>query len=176
MGVWIDASTTNRGFAYARIDVPGPVDLWAVSLHLLTTSAAARATEAQQLVDYISMTVPAGDYLVVGGDLNTDLTTEPALVDLSSVVDTQPPWPADQNGNTNTSINRNHPHDWLFASPNAAAVETPLVIGSSSYPDGLVFDSRVYTPLTEVAPVLITDSGTSGMQHMPVVKDFAIPN
>jgi len=36
-----------------------------------------------------------------------------------------------------------------------------------------VFDSRVYTPLSDVAPVLSTDSAATNMQHMAVVRDFA---
>ena len=27
-GVWVDSSTTDRAFAYARVDVPGAIDLW----------------------------------------------------------------------------------------------------------------------------------------------------
>jgi hypothetical protein len=46
-------------------------------------------------------------------------------------------------------------------------------VGNSIYGSGLVFDSRVYTPLSEVAPVLVTDSAEAGMQHMPVVRDFS---
>lgn len=38
-GSWTDPSVSNRGFAWARIDLPGPRDLWAVSIHLLTASA-----------------------------------------------------------------------------------------------------------------------------------------
>jgi hypothetical protein len=50
----------------------------------------------------------------------------------------------------------------------------PTVIGSSSFPNGLVFDSRVYTPLTDVAPIQKADSSALNMQHMPVVRDFAL--
>ena len=39
-GSWDDTLSPNRDFAWARIDVPGPHDLWAVSLHLLTSSTA----------------------------------------------------------------------------------------------------------------------------------------
>lgn len=49
-------------------------------------------------------------------------------------------------------------------------------IGSNSHTNGLVFDSRVYTPLSAVSPVLSTDSGASNMQHMAIVKDFLVPN
>jgi endonuclease/exonuclease/phosphatase family metal-dependent hydrolase len=173
-GVWSDASTPDRAFVYARIDVPGPIDLWAVSVHLLTTGATERATEATQLLGYIQGQVPPGDYLVIGGDFNTDTMSEQALATLSAVVVTAAPYPADQSGNTDSSINRNHPHDWVLASLGLGAHEEPVVIGGETFPAGLVFDSRVFTPLSDVPPVVATDSGATGMQHMPVVRDFAL--
>ena len=175
-GAWADASVGNRSFAYAKIDVPGPVDLWAISVHLLTTGAAQRNTEATQLLGLIQMNVPARDYVLVGGDFNTDVTNEPALVTLGAAVDISPPWPADQAGNENTSTNRNHPHDWLLAGPGLHAHATPLVVGAGSFKGGLVFDSRVYTPLSDVPPVVMSDSAAAGMQHMPVVREFLLPN
>jgi endonuclease/exonuclease/phosphatase family metal-dependent hydrolase len=171
-GVWTDASTTDRAFVYAQIDLPGPTDLWIVSVHLLTTSAAARSTETMQLLGYIDANVPADDFLVVGGDFNTDSIGEQALANLSTDVDVDPPLPDDQNGNTNTSINRNHPHDWLLVRGSAEAHEIAVTSSTTTYAAGLVFDSRVFTPLAEVAPVMATDSAATGMQHMPVVKDF----
>jgi hypothetical protein len=48
-GVWVDASVSDRAFVYARIDIPGAIDLWAVSVHLLTTGETQRGTEATQL-------------------------------------------------------------------------------------------------------------------------------
>ncbi|HEY1697239.1 MAG TPA: endonuclease/exonuclease/phosphatase family protein [Polyangiaceae bacterium] len=173
-GVWADASTPDRAFVYARIDVPGSVDLWAVSVHLLTTGATERATEATALLGYVQSNVPPGDYLVIGGDFNTDTVDEQALATLSAVVVTAPPYPADQSGNTDSSINRNHPHDWVLAGPSLQARGEPVVIGSQSFAAGLVFDSRVYTPLADVAPVMLGDSGATGMQHMAVVRDFGM--
>ena len=67
---------TNRDFAWARIDMPGPKDLWVVSVHLLTSSSGVRNTEATNLVNFIKANVPAGDYLAIGGDFNTDSRTE----------------------------------------------------------------------------------------------------
>ncbi len=173
-GTWVDPNTTDRGFAWAYIDLPGATELFAVSLHLLTTGATQRDAEAQAVVSYVQANAPAGAFLAIGGDFNTDATTEPALVDLASVVVVSPPFPVDQEGNSNTSTNRNRPHDWLLASPSLDAQKVTVWVGSSLYPNGLVFDSRVYTPLAEVAPVLATDSASPGMQHMPVVRDFTI--
>jgi endonuclease/exonuclease/phosphatase family metal-dependent hydrolase len=172
-GSWVDASVIDRGFAWALIDLPGPTDLFAVSLHLLTTGATQRDTEAQQLIAYIQQNQPAGTFLVIGGDLNTDATTEAAITDLSALVVTTPPYPVDQNSNAFTSTNRNRPHDWVLVDPTLQAHMVDTWQGNSLYVPGLVFDSRVYTPLSEVAPVLVTDSAAPGMQHMPVVRDFA---
>ena len=49
-GEWDDTQVSNRDFAWARIDIPGPKDLWVVSVHLLTTSSSVRNTEANNLV------------------------------------------------------------------------------------------------------------------------------
>ena len=42
-GEWDDTSVSNRDFAWARIDIPGPRDLWVVSVHLLTASGVVAA-------------------------------------------------------------------------------------------------------------------------------------
>ncbi len=166
---------SNRDFAWARIDIPGPHDLWAVSVHLLTTSASNRATEATQLVGYLNANVPAGDYVSVGGDYNTSSRTEACITTFSKLMTTTAPWPADQSGNTDTSENRNAPHDWLIVSPGLNAFQVPTVQGTVTLPNGLVFDSRVFTPLSSAAPVLVGDSDPAdGMQHEAVVKDYVI--
>jgi endonuclease/exonuclease/phosphatase family metal-dependent hydrolase len=174
-GTWTDASVANRGFTYAQIDIPGDHDLWAVSVHLLTTSASNRATEAAQLVGYLQANVPAGDYMTVGGDWNTGSRTEAAVTTFSKLMVTAAPWPADQSGNTDTSENRNDPHDWLVVSPALNAFQVPTVQGTVTVPNGLVFDSRVFTPLSSAVPVLVGDSDPAdGMQHEAVVKDYII--
>ncbi len=174
-GEWQDDSVPDRDFAWARIDVPGPVDLWAVSVHWKTASSSTRAVQAQALVGYVQAQVPTGDYLVIGGDLNTDTTTETSVGTLSSVVVTTGPRPVDQNDNDDTNANRNKPYDWVLPSSSFASHQIPVVLGASTYPAGLVFDTRIYTPLSEAAPAQLGDSGVSGMQHMAVVKDFALP-
>jgi endonuclease/exonuclease/phosphatase family metal-dependent hydrolase len=171
-GSWSDNSVSNRGFAWARINLPGPKDLWAISVHLLTTSSVDRATEATQLASLIQSHVPVGDYVVVGGDFNTGTRTEACVTALAQVVSTVAPYPVDNAGNDNTSEARTKPHDWVLASTNFRALQTPVVIGAQSFANGLVVDSRVYTPLVDLAPVMAGDSGVSGMQHMPVVQDF----
>ncbi|NMO19317.1 endonuclease [Pyxidicoccus fallax] len=174
-GEWDDPYVSNRDFAWARIDVPGPKDLWVVSVHLLTTSSGTRNSEASNLVNRIKASIPAGDYLAIGGDLNTGSRTESCFSTLAQVVSTASPYPADRNGNTNTNAGRNEPYDHVLVDADLRQYQTAVVIGSSSYANGLVVDTRVHSPLSEISPALSGDSGASGMQHMGVIKDFLIP-
>lgn len=172
-GSWADAeqSQPNRGFAWAQIDIPGTNDLYVVSVHLLTSSATARGNEATALKSLIQANFPAGAWIVLAGDFNTDSRTESAMITCDSFLSDNP-IPADNNGNSFTSQNRNHPHDYVLPSFSFTNVETASVFPSHSFPNGLVFDSAVYTPLTDVSPVQIGDS--SNAQHMAVIKDFLV--
>ncbi|WP_437653138.1 endonuclease/exonuclease/phosphatase family protein [Sorangium sp. So ce1182] len=174
-GEWDDSSVSNRDFAWARIDIPGPIDLWAVSVHLLTSGSGVRRTEAQQLVATIQDTFPEGDYLVIGGDFNTDNRSEPCISTLSQVVVTSGPYPADRSGNTGTNASRGKPYDWVLVDDDLDPLETAVVIGGSTFASGLVADTRVYSPIDELSPALATDSGATSMQHMGVVRDFLLP-
>ncbi len=174
-GKWTDPSVSNRSFVWAHIDLPGTKDLWAVSVHLLTSSASNRDNEAKALVADIEKTVPAGDYLVIGGDFNTGSRTEACVVTLSKIVSNGAPYPADNAGNVNTSASRSKAYDWVMASPSLRSLATSVVIGGRSFASGLVVDSRVYTPLSDIAPVKATDSAALNMQHMAVVEDFLLP-
>ncbi|WP_163868271.1 lamin tail domain-containing protein [Myxococcus eversor] len=175
-GEWDDPQVTNRDFAWARIDIPGPKDLWAVSVHLLTSNASTRNTEAASLVSRIQANIPAGDYLVIGGDFNTSSRSEACFSTFSSVVSTASPYPADRNGNTNTNAGRNSPYDHVLVDSDLRQYQTSVVIGSSSFANGLVVDTRVYSPIGDLSPAVSGDSGASGMQHMGIIKDFLIPS
>ena len=164
-GEWDDPQVTNRELTWALIDLPGPRDLWVVSVHLLTTSPAARNLEAMVLLARLEANVSPDDFLLVGGDFNTDVATEPALATLAPRVSNGLRAPTDQSGNPNTNLNRTRPYDHVLVS---------RCLRESQLDAGLVFDSRVFTPLSDVAPVLQTDSAAPGMQHMGVVKDFVI--
>ena len=170
-GSWIDDSVNNRGFAWAQIGVPGTNDLYVVSVHLLTTSASARATEATELKGLMQSNFPANAWIVLAGDFNTDSRTEAAITTFSGYL-SDFPVPADNVGNSNTSTHRNDPHDYVLPSLSFTNVETASVFPSHSFPSGLVFDSQVYTPLSDVAPVQFLD--TTNAQHMGVIKDFIV--
>ncbi len=173
-GTWTDAQVANRGFTWAQIDLPGPRNLWAISVHLLTSSAVARALESDEIMVRIGQSIPIGDWIVLGGDFNTGTRSESCVTKLSPRFATGFPYPADQLGNSDTSANRSKPHDWVLLSNELASKEVPLRLGVTPYPHGLVLDTRVYTPLTDIAPALLNDSAASGMQHMPVAKDVLI--
>jgi len=179
-GEWNDASAPNRDFAFTRIDLPGATDLWAVSLHLLTRNSRIRDVEAAALVEAMRRhPVPEEDYLIVGGDLNTSRRDEPALTTLGQVIDTLGPFPSDGNdppdGDTNSR--RRRPYDWVLTDSELEARTIATVVGDFVFPEGLVFDSRIFTEadLAEAfAPVLRGDSDAPQMQHMAVVRDFGI--
>ncbi len=185
-GVWEDVEMPDREFVYAKIDIPGDKDLWAVSVHLSSGGGSStRNAQAIALRDLINSNIPAADYLVIGGDFNTDSRGEACVVTLnhtnttnSGVVVVSGPYPVDRIGTgakDGTNASRVKPYDWVMPDPDLEARKTPLVIGSQTFTNGLVFDSRVFNPLSAVAPVLSTDSGASGMQHMAVMRAFLIP-
>jgi endonuclease/exonuclease/phosphatase family metal-dependent hydrolase len=174
-GEWDDPYVSNRDFAWARIDIPGAKDLWVVSVHLLTSDATTRNNEATNLVSRIKANIPTSDYLVIGGDFNTDSRTESAFSTFSQVVTTSGPYPADRNGNTNTNAGRTKPYDHVLVDADLRAYQTATVIGSSSFAAGLVADTRVYSPISEISPALSSDSGATNMQHQAIIKDFLIP-
>lgn len=173
-GEWPDPEVGNRGFTWAHVDLPGPHDLWVVSVHLLTSSSSARNREAQALISRFNANIPSTDYLLLGGDFNTTTRSEACFSTFSPRLVTAGPHPADQRGNEDTNANRDKPYDIVLASPCLQRRQTATIIGSSVYDAGLVIDTTVYTPLTELAPAQFGDSSASNMQHMGVVKDFII--
>jgi endonuclease/exonuclease/phosphatase family metal-dependent hydrolase len=176
-GEWADpGSSGTRDFAWARIDVPGARDLWAVSVHLKasTDQLEVRATQARALVAAIQANVPERDLLVVGGDFNTKTVDEPCLVTFGEVLHTGAPYAADADGNVNTNTNRNAPYDWVLPDADLQKLAVPVKLGSATFPDGLVFDTRVHPRLAEVPPARADDSAAVGMQHMAIVKDFVL--
>jgi hypothetical protein len=126
------------------------------------------------LVKWIRRHVPKGAMLLVGGDLNTRHTEEDAFKKLSKVVVIPKKPPVDQAGVIATNAPRNRPYDWVLASERLQEFEIPVRLAGHEFPQGLVFDSRVFTPLDKVPPVQIGDSGVQNMQHMAVIRDFRI--
>ena len=178
-GSWIDSDTgvDNRGYAWARIDLPGTNDLYVVSVHLKASSGATnetrRGAEATEIKNFIQSNFPSNAWIMVAGDMNLYSDNESAITTFKTFL-SDSPVPADQNGNNNTSSGRSERYDRVLLSFSMTNLLTSIVMPSRTYPNGLVFDSRVYTPLSEMSPVQTNDSGASGMQHMGVVKALKI--
>ena len=178
-GSWedIDTGVNDRGFAWARLELPGSNDLFVVSVHLKASSggsnAARRAAQAGQLKGLIQSNFPANAWVVVAGDCNINAPDEAALATFKSFLTDDPiPTDAPIGGDADTNNSRAERYDYVFPNPNLNSNQVATIVGSRSFPNGLVFDSRVFTPLIEVAPVLAGDSGMA--QHMAVVKDFSL--
>ncbi|HUK81818.1 MAG TPA: PKD domain-containing protein [Verrucomicrobiae bacterium] len=177
-GSWDDPVVNNRGFAWTQIDLPGTNDLYVVSVHLYSGGTADdRNTEALTIKSQIQNTFPSNAWVIVAGDMNTDSRSEGAITTFTTFLSDSPiPTDAESGGNPNTSANRNKPYDYVLPSLAMTNILKAVGLPSHSFSNGLVFDSRVYTPLTDVPPVQSGDSGAANMQHMGVVKDFLVPS
>jgi endonuclease/exonuclease/phosphatase family metal-dependent hydrolase len=174
-GIWDDPVLDNREFAWARIRLPGGRDLWVVSVHFHSKNATSRSRQATALAAALRTHVPAGDLLLVGGDLNTRRTDEPCFAILAGSVVIPAKPPHDGAGNIHTNAPRNRPYDWVLAGASLDRHEVPVKLAGLEFPDGLVFDTRVFEPLVQLPPVQAGDSGVKMMQHMAVVRDFLLP-
>ncbi len=179
-GSWVDSDpgVNDRGFAWARIDVPGTNDLYVVSVHLKASSGSAnevrRAAQAAELKGLINSNFPPNAWIIVAGDMNIYDQSEGAVSTFATFL-SDAPVPADQNGDSDTNASRSERYDRVQLSFSMTNLLVSVVLPSRTYENGLVFDSRVYTSLTDVAPVVVGDSAVSNMQHMAVVRDFRIP-
>ena len=171
----------NRDFAWAKIQLPGNHILWAISVHLSTKNAAYRELQGKELKQYIHQNVGPNDFVVLGGDFNTKDQSEPVIKLLSQGLVTTSV-PLDINGRNGTNSNRRFQYDWVLASPQLHAMQIPVEFqtkqGSDQrrlrFPNGTVFDTRTL-PADILEPALVDDSGSFNMQHMAIVKDFAVP-
>jgi endonuclease/exonuclease/phosphatase family metal-dependent hydrolase len=176
-GTWDDPEITNREFEWARIDIPGDVDLWTVSVHFKSGSSDSgrRTAEAVALVALLDANVPEADYVVMAGDLNTQTNMEPSLMTLGTYFETGEPRPADQDGNENTNSNRTKPYDWVLADEELDVHMIDTIYSGQVFPGGFILDTRVYSPASGMLPALPADAEVFQMQHMGVIRDFAIP-
>jgi endonuclease/exonuclease/phosphatase family metal-dependent hydrolase len=178
-GSWedVDAGVNDRGFAWARIDLPGSNDLYVVSLHLKSSSGATnefrRNAEAAQVKSLIQSNFPANAWMVVAGDGNIQSPDEAALATFKTfLLDSPIPTDLPAGGDADTNNGRSERYDYVLPSPAFNTNRVTTRVGSRSFPNGLVFDSRIFSPLTDVAPVQAGDS--TNLQHMAVIKDFQI--
>ncbi|MBC7387428.1 MAG: endonuclease/exonuclease/phosphatase family protein [Cryobacterium sp.] len=182
-GEWEDAGMPNRDFAFARLDIPGSRDLWAISVHLHSKNLVVRRAESEELARRIHA-LPATDYVVLGGDFNLT-SRENEILDVLAPEVSERNAPTDTNGATTTNMNGKKNYDWILTDADLAAHEVPVSFLSAkaeapqlnvtSFPNGLVFDSTVFPALSRLNGIQATDSRSPGMQHLAVVKDFLVP-
>lgn len=174
-GSWDDPVTQDRELAHAVVDLPGPADLLAVSVHLKAGAGdkEKRLAEATRLVELIREN--ALPYVVVGGDLNTQNVHERCFGALDDVLVIPAEPPADQAGNPGTNRNRSKPYDWVLANPALDARRAAVALAERRHERGLVVDTRVYAPLSDLPGVESGDSDADQMQHMAVVREFLLP-
>ena len=118
---------------------------------------------------------PANAWIVVAGDFNAGVRTESCVTTWNGYL-SDLPVPKDKNGVPDTNAGRTSEHDYVLPSLTLTNYGTATAFPTLSYPNGLVFDSRVYTAgelSANFPPVLAADSGNA--QHMAVLKDFLIP-
>lgn len=174
-GIWDDPQLSNRDFVWATIDVPGGRDLHVISVHFHASGgASSRAIEARALTNYVARAnFHPNDLVIIAGDLNTGSRTEAAFLILTNVFSDKHQ-AVDQAGVTGTSSSRSLPLDHILPGYYLDSRHLPVRFGGLIFPDGLVFDTRIWANPAPPAPALPTDSGVSGMQHMGVMKWFAL--
>ena len=175
-GEWTDSQVAYRDFAWATIDLPGTQDLHVISVHLqsgsTTANEATRQKEAAILTNQIRRANwPAADYLVVAGDFNVPSRGDDSLLTLSNVV-SDAHQPADQAGDKDTNLTRGAPYDYVLPSFLLNARHATLTVGGIAFPEGMVFDSRIWNP--PPAPIQTNDSAGTDMQHLAVMKKFVL--
>ena len=170
-GQWDDPYIQNRNFVWATVAIPGPKPLHVVSVHLASNRRDLRALQARFLTRRIEETFGRDAYVVLCGDMNVTSRDAEALgILLEAVVDEHQP--ADQTGNKNTNAARNRPYDYVLPNGKLDRCHVATVLRGRRFPDGLVFDTRLWNP--PPAPARWDDTAKD-MQHLPVVKTFAIP-
>lgn len=186
-GYWDDPNIDNRALAWAVIDIPGDVDLFAVSVHLHTSPASDQTEAARIIADKVNAkraSDPGKYYYTVGGDFNGDSAVSSDGFGKGGAFYVLGPHPADENGNENTNGTRKKQYDFVLADETLNNLKVPVVFYSTvdsdvkSYENGFVFDSTLYSQsvLDEFfPPAEKNDSNASNMQHMAVIKSFRIP-
>jgi len=170
-GQWDDPYIQNRNFVWATVGIPGPKPLHVVSVHLASNRRDLRSRQARYLVRRIEEAFGRDAYVVLCGDMNVTSRDAEALGILLDVVDDSHQ-PADQAGNKNTNAARNRPYDYVLPNDPLDRCHVATVLNGRKFPDGMVFDSRLWNPPPSPAK---WDDTARDMQHLPVMKTFAIP-
>lgn len=174
-GEWADPQVGDRDFVWATVDVPGGRPLHVVSVHLHASGgSASREIEARLLTNYIAQAgYHPADLVAVCGDLNTQNRSETAWQVLRTLL-SDDHRPSDQAGDLDTNQPRDKPYDVVLPRPYLDGRHLPVRFGGLVFPNGLVFDTRLWSAEAIPYPALPTDSAALSMQHMGVQKIFAL--
>ena len=177
-GEWDDPLLIDRDFVWATVDLPGGRPLHVVSVHLKAGSTAdekaKRIEQAQMLTNYIAQAgYHPADHVVVCGDLNIQSRTEMTLQILAAAL-SDAHKPTDQFGDTDTNQGRDKPYDVVLPNAYLDARHLPVRCGGRTFPEGLVFDTRLWSESSIPYPAQVSDSAALSMQHMGVEKLFGL--
>ena len=174
-GEWEDPQLSDREFVWATVDVPGGRPLHVVCVHLHSSGGmASRQIEAVLLTNYIAQAgFHPSDYVALCGDLNIESRSEAAFQILRTLLSDDHK-PSDQYGDMDTNQGRNKPFDVVLPIAYLNARHQPVRFGGLTFPEGLVFDTRLWSDAAIPYPAQAADSATLSMQHMGVEKLFAM--
>lgn len=174
-GEWEDPQVSDRDFVWATVDVPGGRPLHVVSVHLHASGgAASREIESRLLTNFIAQAgYHPSDYAVVCGDLNTQNRSEAAWQILRTTV-SDDHRPADQSGDLDSNQPRDKPYDVVLPVRYLDARHQAVRFGGLTFPEGLLFDTRLWSEATIPYPAQVADSAALSMQHMAVAKLFGL--
>ena len=184
-GSWPDLQRANYYHDWAVIDIPGETNLQVVSAHLHSSDEAIRINQIKDVINYIRANFSNSHYLVISGDFNiANRSSEPIPTLLngsnwggSCWVTISDGTPVDQvGGNDRTNVNRTYNYDWIIPNSLLGGKIASLDLGEDSgpYAGGVVFDSRVFNPLSAVSPVQYGDTANGDQDHCPVMKSYDV--
>ncbi len=181
-GYWDDPNIDNRDLDWAVIDIPGPKDIFAISVHISTTSSKqgpAAKVIAEEVYDLMQANADKY-YFILGGDFNGSMIVSDTYLGKfngANIFYVAGPHPVSEDGDEDTNSNRSSQYDFVLADYNLHTFQIPVKYTDFTYTNGLVFDTREYSQAelnANFSPALTGDSGSSQMQHMAIVKDFNI--
>lgn len=169
----------SRAAGWARLRLPNDVSLLAFSI-ALSESAQERVFEVESLLPEIRLVQARfpGSYTLIGGVTGADSLDDPTIARLAEVADLLAP--AANDGSTSatatlTNVLRTRQMNAILPAPELVEYQRDTIVGAQFFPTGLVFDSRFYSPLADVAPIQPGDSASGRIEELLVVRDFELP-
>ncbi|MGD9875034.1 MAG: lamin tail domain-containing protein [Kiritimatiellia bacterium] len=173
-GILEDTEIATRDFPWVTLSIPGCAPVHVISVHVkagtLAADIATREIEASIITNFIATTFPTSDYVVVAGDFNLTDRTESSLLIYTNILLKDNHQPADQDDDKTTNVSRDEVYDLILPNGSLNANHATLTVGALSFPEGMVFDSRLWSP--PPSPILTNDSAEVNMVHLALMKRF----